>query len=66
MDPGSGYSTIHADVPMAEVLSYAPDLTSMTGGRADYAMSFLRYEQVPAHVAAGLISAAKDKDLAKA
>ena len=66
MDPGAGYSTIHADVPMAEVLSYAPDLTSMTGGRADYAMSFLRYEEVPAHVAQGLINAAKDGELAKA
>ena len=67
MDPVAGLSTIHADVPMAEVLSYAPDLTSMTGGRGDYTMSFLRYEEVPPHIAQGLIAAAaKEKELAKA
>jgi hypothetical protein len=32
-------------------LGYSPDLTSMTGGRGDYAMSLARYEEVPAHVA---------------
>jgi elongation factor G len=52
---------------MAEVLSYAPDLTSMTGGRGDYTMSFLRYEEVPSHIAQGLIAAAaKQRELAKA
>jgi elongation factor G len=67
MDPGSGATTVHAEVPMAEVLAYAPDLTSMTGGRGDYSMSLLRYEEVPAHVAQNLIAAAnKDKELAKA
>jgi elongation factor G len=67
MDPGSGLTTIHAEVPMAEVLSYAPDLTSMTGGRGDYTMSFLRYEEVPGHVAQNLIAAAaKEKELARA
>ena len=39
----------------------------MTGGRGDYAMSLLRYEEVPAHVAQQVIAAAsKDKELAKA
>jgi elongation factor G len=67
MDPGAGHSTIHVDVPMAEVLSYAPDLTSMTGGRGDYTMTFLRYEEVPAHVAATLVkAAAADGELANA
>jgi elongation factor G len=67
MDPGAGLSTIHADVPMAEVLAYAPDLNSMTGGRGDYAMSFLRYEEVPGHIAQSLIAAAaKERELAKA
>ena len=67
MDPGGGSPTIHADVPMAEVLAYAPDLNSMTGGRGDYTMSFLRYEEVPAHIAQGLIAAArKERELARA
>jgi elongation factor G len=67
MDPASGMTTIHVEVPMAEVLTYAPDLTSMTGGRGDYQMSLLRYEEVPAHVAQGIIAAAtKERELAKA
>ncbi|HYX86204.1 MAG TPA: elongation factor G [Gaiellales bacterium] len=67
MDPAAGTTTIHAEVPMAEVLSYAPDLTSMTGGRGDYTMSLLRYEEVPGHVAQHVIDAAtKEKELAKA
>jgi elongation factor G len=67
MDPGAGATTVHAEVPMAEVLAYAPDLNSMTGGRGDYSMSLLRYDEVPAHVAQGLIAAAsKERELAKA
>jgi elongation factor G len=51
MDPKGGMTTIRAEVPMAEVLTYGPALTSMTGGRGEYHMHFLRYEEVPAHVA---------------
>jgi len=51
MDAAGGMTTIRAEVPMAEILTYAQALTSMTGGRGDYSMSFLRYEDVPAHVA---------------
>jgi elongation factor G len=52
---------------MAEVLAYAPDLTSMTGGRGDYAMQFLRYEEVPAHAAQAVIAAAqRDREMVKA
>ena len=59
MEPKAGLTTIKAEVPMAEVLSYSQALTSMTGGRGDYSMQFLRYEEVPAHIAQKLIEAAK-------
>ena len=59
MEPKAGSTTIKAEVPMAEVLSYSQALTSMTGGRGDYSMQFLRYEEVPAHIAQKLIEAAK-------
>jgi elongation factor G len=66
MDPASGMTVIHADVPMSEVLAYAPDLTSMTGGRGDYTMTFLRYEEVPGHVAQSVIDArSKERETAK-
>ena len=42
---------VKAEVPMAEMLGYAADLRSMTGGRGDYAMEFDHYAQVPAHLA---------------
>ena len=38
---------VKAEVPMAEMLTYAPDLRSLTGGQGDYTMEFLRYEEVP-------------------
>ncbi|HEX5450602.1 MAG TPA: elongation factor G [Gaiellaceae bacterium] len=59
MEPKGGVTTIRAEVPMAEVLTYNQALTSLTGGRGDYHMGFLRYEEVPAHIAQKLIDAAK-------
>jgi elongation factor G len=43
---------------MSEILTYSQSLTSMTGGRGDYSVSFLRYEEVPAHVAQRVVEAA--------
>ena len=48
-------TTIQADVPMAEILTYAQTLTSLTGGRGEYHMHFLRYEEVPPHIAAKVV-----------
>jgi elongation factor G len=66
MEPRGGMTTIKAEVPMAEILTYAQALTSMTGGRGDYHMHFLRYEEVPAHIAQKVIDEAKkEKEEAK-
>ena len=59
MEPAAGMTTIRAEVPMAEILTYSQALTSMTGGRGDYHMHFLRYEEVPAHVAQKIIEQTK-------
>jgi elongation factor G len=59
MEPSGAMTMIRAEVPMAEVLTYSQSLTSLTGGRGDYHMEFLRYEEVPAHIAQKLIEAAK-------
>ena len=56
MEPAGGMTTINAEVPMSEMLTYSQTLTSITGGRGDYAMHFVRYEEVPAHVAQKVIS----------
>jgi elongation factor G len=55
MEPAAGMTTVKAEVPMAELLTYSQSITSMTGGRGDYSMHFLRYEEVPAHVAQKVI-----------
>jgi elongation factor G len=55
MEPKGGMTSIRAEVPMSEMLTYAQSLTSLTGGRGDYHMHFARYEEVPAHIAQKLI-----------
>jgi elongation factor G len=50
---------ITAHVPMIEVLLYAPDLISKTGGRGTYEMEFDHYEEVPPHQAEKIIAEAK-------
>jgi elongation factor G len=59
MEPAAGMTAIRAEVPMAEMLTYAQSLTSLTGGRGDYHMHFARYEEVPAHIAQKLIEQTK-------
>ena len=59
MEPSGGMTTIKAEVPMAEILTYSQALTSMTGGRGDYHMHFLRYEEVPTHIAQKIIDLTK-------
>ncbi|HUB74782.1 MAG TPA: elongation factor G [Solirubrobacteraceae bacterium] len=49
---------IKAEVPMAEMLAYAPDLRSITQGQGDYTLEFLRYEELPAHLAQKVIEQA--------
>jgi elongation factor G len=59
MEPKAGMTTIKAEVPMSEMLTYSQALTSMTGGRGDYHMHFLRYDEVPSHIAQKLIDQTK-------
>jgi elongation factor G len=63
MDSEGKYQVIKANVPMSEFLSYAPDLTSMTGGRGVYSMTFSHYDEVPALISEKLlIELNKDKE----
>jgi elongation factor G len=62
MEPVGGMTEIKAEVPMSELLSYAPDLRSLTGGQGDYGMEFLRYEEVPAHLAQKVVAAASEEE----
>ncbi len=54
-----GIRIIRAQVPLAEMLSYASDLTSKTGARGSYTMEFSHYDEVPGHLADKVIAHAK-------
>jgi elongation factor G len=57
----SGTVVIHALVPLAEMLSYANDLISMTQGRGSYSMEFSHYDFVPGEIADKVIAAHKPR-----
>ena len=57
MDSDAKSEIINAQVPQSEVLSYATDLTSMTGGLGTFSISFSHYEEVPAQIAEKIIAA---------
>jgi len=59
MVPKSTMTEIKAEVPMAEMLSYAPDLRSITGGQGEFSMEFERYEEVPGHLAQKVVEEAR-------
>jgi len=46
---------IKAQVPMAEFLTYAPDLNSITGGRGIFTMEFSHYDEVPAQISQKIV-----------
>ena len=58
MDSADGLEVINAQVPQSEILQYATDLTSMTGGLGSFSISFSHYEDVPAQIADKVVAAA--------
>jgi len=67
MEPTGHATEIKAEVPMAEMLDYAPDLRAITGGQGEYSMDLARYEEVPGHVAQQVVQEAqREKEAVKA
>ena len=59
MDTQGSTQIVKAQVPMAEMLNYQNDLTSITQGRASFSMDFDHYDYVPQLQADKIIAAAK-------
>jgi elongation factor G len=59
MDAKGKYQIIMAQVPMSEVLRYALDLNSISGGRGTFLMEQSHYEELPAQLAEKVIAAAQ-------
>jgi elongation factor G len=61
MEPKGGMTEVKAEVPMAEMLTYAPDLRAITAGQGDYTMELARYEEVPGHLAQKVVDEARQE-----
>ena len=59
MDTKGQNQIIRAEVPMAEMLTYANELTSMTQGRGSFSMELGHYDYVPQQIAEKVIEAAR-------
>jgi elongation factor G len=62
MNQVDGMQKLEAEAPLAEMFKYATDLRSMTQARGNFAMKFVRYEEVPANVAQKIIESAKHEE----
>ncbi len=55
MDEGPAGKIVNVEVPLSEMFGYATDLRSLTQGRANYTMEFLKYAEAPNNVAEAII-----------
>lgn len=63
VEPQAGGHIVKALLPMAEILTYAPELRSLTSGRGMFTMEFSHYEEVPSHLASKIIEeSVKEKE----
>jgi elongation factor G len=63
MDSNGSNQIIKGQVPLAEILKYAPDLRSMTSGRGNFTYTESHYDEVPAYIAEKIIAESKkDKE----
>ncbi len=59
VEPSGSSQVVRADVPMSEMLSYASDLTSMTGGTGSFTMELSHYDEVPTQIREKIIADAQ-------
>ncbi|MGP8153145.1 MAG: elongation factor G [Smithella sp.] len=62
MDSNGTNQVIKGQVPLAEILKYAPDLRSMTSGRGNFTYTESHYEEVPAYIAEKIIAESKKEE----
>ncbi len=62
MDKAGSNQVIKGQVPLSEILSYAPDLTSITSGRGTFAFEISHYEELPAHLKEKVIAEANKEE----
>ncbi len=65
MDVKGSMQVVRAQVPLAEMLSYAPTLTSLTGGRGSYHMESSHYDIVPQQLIERIVAEARQEKAEK-
>lgn len=61
MEPRGNSQVVRARAPLAEMANFASELRSLTGGRGTYGMQFSHYQEVPAHLAQAVVTAAQQE-----
>jgi elongation factor G len=59
MEDSASGKVVTAEVPLAEMFGYSTDVRSASQGRATFTMEFTKYQEVPGHIADGIISKGK-------
>ena len=62
MDSSAHHQIIKGQVPLAEILKYAPDLRSMTSGRGTFTYEHSHYEEIPSYIAEKIIAESKKEE----
>ncbi len=62
MDTKGSNQLIKGQVPLAEILTYAPELRSITSGRGTFSFEHSHYEEVPAQIAEKIIAESKKEE----
>jgi elongation factor G len=62
MDTKGSNQLIEGQVPLAEILTYATDLRSMTSGRGTFTFEHSHYEEIPAQIAEKIIAKSKNEE----
>ena len=59
---GGNFQTVHAEIPLREVTTYARTLSSMTGGHGSYTMEFSHYDVMPSNIQQEIMAKSKVED----